>query len=269
MNYDFIKHSIQHDKVDTYISYLKKLEAAKDKSGRIVNWWFDKQEPQVFIELWNKCLQIGLPIDGDTVTINARGGVPALSFDYHAYRNIVLIKYPETVFDQQLVYSGDTFSFSKENGKVLYKHEISNPFDKDKQIIGAYAVIKNNTGEFIEFVHMEDIAKMKKTSNSSNIWETWFDRMVLKSVIKRICNVNFKDITKAMDTIDNEEYDLNKIELTDYDLKVYEAIEQAQSQDQLTTIYNENKGLVKDQKALIVKLSARKEQILKGNGKNI
>lgn len=250
MNYSIIKESTQSD---IYIAYLRKIESEKE-DGKLKNYWFPNQTEQVFIDLWNKCQSMGLDIDGDTVTITARGGIPMLSFDYHAYRNVVLRKYPETLFDQQLVYNGDDFSFRKESGKVIYSHTIANPFDTNKKIIGAYAVIKNSTGEFIDFVDMSDIEKMRKTSKMSNIWNAWLDRMVLKSVIKRICNVNFKDVVKDIDSIDNENYDLDKLGQSDYDSLVFKQIDSAKSYVELCAIYQREQGLVKDQKALIAKI---------------
>ena len=259
MNYELIKSEIKDVRADNYVSYLKKLESEKDKSGKVVNWWFKNCSEQIFIDLWNKAVDTGLYIDGDTVAITARGGTPMLSFDYHAYRNVVMFKYPETKFDQQLVYDGDNFSFRKESGKVIYSHTISNPFDTEKRIIGAYAVIKNSTGEFIDFVNMSDIEKMKKTSNMKSIWDSWLDRMVLKSVIKRICTVNFKDVVKALDTIDNENYDLEKLNQTDYDELVHEQVEKAGTYRELVEIYNKENGLVKNQKSLIAKISEVRE----------
>lgn len=250
MNYEVIKQAIRSD---SYISYLRRLESDKE-DGKLKNYWFANQTELVFIDLWNKCQFMGLCIDGDTVTITARGGVPMLSFDYHAYRNVVLLKYPETLFDQQLVYNGDDFSFRKESGKVIYSHTIANPFDTNKKIIGAYAVVKNSTGEFIDFVDMNDIEKMRKTSKMSNIWNAWLDRMVLKSVIKRICNVNFKDVVKEIDSIDNESYDLEKFNQTDYDSLVFKQIDSAKTYAELCGIYQREQGLVKDQKALIKKI---------------
>jgi len=55
------------------------------------------------------------------------------------------LAYPETKFDIGIVYKSDTFQFSKTDGSVVYQHEISNPFgQKDTDIIGAYAVVRNS-----------------------------------------------------------------------------------------------------------------------------
>jgi len=196
------------EQVSIFVSYLKKLES-EIKDGKKVNWWFGKIEKDEFADAFKKVASQGLFIDGDTITLNYRKKL-LITYDYHAYMNRILILYPETKFDFGLVHKGDTFTLRKESGKVIYKHEILNPFASNEDIIGAYGIIKNTKGEFVETLNLNDIAKMKQSSMMTYIWDKWYDRMVLKSVIKRICTIHFKDEIKIIDNEDNEMNDPNK-----------------------------------------------------------
>lgn len=197
--------------VAVYASYLDKLANEKDKDNQIKNPWFRYFKPEEKIAIYEKVSQTGVWIDGETVTLIYRKGV-SVNYDYSAYKNRVLASYPETQFDPQIVYEGDEFSFEKKNGRVIYTHKMKNPFKNDKKMIGAYCVIKNNRGEFVTQLTPADVAKMRSAAKSDFIWKAWEDQMWLKSVIKRACKLHFKDITGAMDKIDNEEnYDLEKL----------------------------------------------------------
>ena len=55
------------------------------------------------------------------------------AIDYHTYKNKLLEVYPESKIDIQLVFEKDNFSFSKENGKIIYQHKILEPFAKNKK----------------------------------------------------------------------------------------------------------------------------------------
>ena len=121
--------------------------------------------------------------------------------------------YPESVIDCQLVREGDEFDFSKESGKVIYTHKISNPFEK-KEIIGAYCIIKNKRGEFITILTKDDIDKHRKVAKTDYIWRQWFDEMALKTVVKKACKLHFADVYQNIEEVDNENYDLEKLVIT-------------------------------------------------------
>lgn len=245
-------------KVDIFISYVNNLKTELDKDGKIKNWWASKQSDLQYSDLFKRVYETGLFIDGDSVTITFRGKM-LVTYDYHAYKNKILSNYPETIFDFQVVYKDDAFSFRKESGKVIYSHKINNPFESKKVIIGAYGIIKNSKGEFIELLTMDDIQKMKNTSKMKNIWDAWYDRMVLKSVIKRICSVHFKDITKDIDSIDNL---LNDPERATVDELLLADIDKANTEKRLGEIYKFNIDNVDDKKQFIEILGKRKKEIL-------
>ena len=219
VNYNTIAAKLaNHDKdeVNRYINYLRFVESDKTRDGKSRNAWFAYVKEDQLIDIYNKVSIDGLSIDGETITIQYKGKL-IVSYNYQAYKNKVMKVYPESKFDIQIVNEGDVFSFRKESGRVLYSHEITDPFNKKPEIIGTYCIIKNSRGEFLETLNMTEIAKMKKVATTQNIWNEWFSEMILKSVIKRACKRHFRDITSNIDRIDNDNYDLEKLKEPEID----------------------------------------------------
>jgi len=265
MNREYIKKGLSdYDKVKVgvYLDYLSFLSTEKDKTKQLKNKWFQYQKDEAFISMYKKVAIDNLYIDGENITLTFKGKL-MVSYDYQAYKNKVLNVYPETKFDFGIVYEGDKFSFSKESGKVIYKHTMSNPFENNRTIIGAYGIIKNNRGEFIETLNVSEIDKIKSTAKTKTIWDKWFDRMVLKSIVKRICKIAFKDQFKNIEAIDNENYDLDKPLHSDLedDLTLKETIDSCETLDQLNMVYENNKDVVEDEKLFMEMLGAKKKQI--------
>ena len=264
MNYEIIKKELSaynQTHVQVFIKYLKHLETETDKQGKIKNYWFAKNvTEQNAIELFNKVALDNLYIDGETITLGYKGKL-LVTYNYQAYKNLVINAYPESAFDMQNVYKGDDFSFRKESGKVLYTHKINDPFSTKKEIIGTYCIIKNNRGEFLETLNMEEIAKMKKTATTTNVWDTWESEMILKSVIKRACKRHFKDIVRNVEAIDNENYDLELAELNEKDMEVREKIIKAKTREELGVIYNTNKNSFSNSVKLLELCQARIKEI--------
>lgn len=252
-----INQSFDNNKVDIFCSYVNRLKTEVDSQGKLLNYWAAKLPDDKFADAFKSVYSTGLFVDGDSITLTYRKKL-VITYDYHAYKNKILLSYPETIFDFQVVYEGDSFTFKKESGKVFYTHVMNNPFETKKEIIGAYGVIKNKRGEFIELINKDDIQKMRNTSKMKNIWNTWLDRMVLKSVIKRICAVHFKDVTKEIDTVDNEQNDPIRAE---FPPELLEIIDNAETIDELNKIYNANIKSVSDQKAFIDLLGKRKKEV--------
>lgn len=191
--------------VNIFYDYLIKLSI--DPKSNWVNLVHDQQ----LIIAYEKVSKTGLTIDGESVRLEYRAKTNEVyaSYDYHAYKNRVLVRYPETIFDIQVVHHGEEFTFSKENGKVHYKHNFGNPFLTNKQIVGAYCIIKNQRGEFIELINQDDIQKFRASAKTTSIWDAWLSEMVKKSVVKRACKTHFKDLVADIEEIDNENYDPN------------------------------------------------------------
>jgi len=250
--------SYDQNKVDIFIGYLKRLETEKDKEGKLIAWWFANITKDQFANAFRKVSENGLLIDGDSVSLNYRKKL-LITYDYHAYKNKVTLSYPETIYDFGLVYEGDKFSFRKESGKVIYSHTISNPFALNRKLQGAYGIIKNKRGEFLETLDVAEIEKMQNTSMMKNIWKQWYDRMVLKSIIKRICSVHFHDITKDIDSVDNE---TNEPERATINELIQKEIDEATTEAELTEIYKANISTIEDKESFIKILGAKKSEII-------
>ena len=128
-----------HDqsKVDAYIDYLEKILKAKDKDEKLKNPWMKYKKDEELISHFKKVAEDGLVFDGVHITLQSTG----VSYDYIAYKNKMLLIYPETLFDIALVYKDDKFKFEKQSGKVIYQHEMSNPFDQsEERIEGGYCI---------------------------------------------------------------------------------------------------------------------------------
>ena len=87
-----------------FISYIGKIETetVREKPNQLKNIWATKLKNEDYVELYNKVLSLGLYIDGETVTIMKRGKDVVFTFDYNAYKNRVIARYPNSLFDHQL-----------------------------------------------------------------------------------------------------------------------------------------------------------------------
>lgn len=260
MDYKKVSDSLsEYDKVNVeiYINYLKFIESEK-KNNAIKNTWFPYFKDDDAIDIYKKVAKDNVFIDGETITISNRGKI-IVSYNYQAYKNVLLNVYPESTFDMQVVYEGDDFSFFKESGKVIYSHRLKNPFATKKVVIGTYCIIKNSRGEFLETLDFDEIMKMRNIATTKNIWDEWFSEMVLKSVIKRACKRHFRDIVVNVEKLDNENYDLN---LVNVDSIVQTKIENATKFSELTKIYNENVNSVADKVNFIHLLGEKKQKLM-------
>lgn len=202
------KYEDRHDMVDTSILYVQKLMAQKKKNDRGVyvqtyNFQFD-----FILQSIAECIDNGFALDGVNYVITGnRMYMPT----YKAFKNKIYMVYPESVIDLQLVHEGDDFTVSKESGAVIYQHNIANPFSNDAPITGAYCVIKNKRGEFLELLNTNDYNAMRDGSKQPKLWDKWESEFFLKSVIKRACKRHFNDITSAIEEKDNQVIGLEEV----------------------------------------------------------
>ncbi len=187
--------------VERFVNYIWAELKAKKKGGGDKNPWM-KQRPDLFFsDSFKNVASMGLIFDGVHITVQKTG----ISFDYQAYKNKMLLAYPETVLDVDLVYEGDVFSFSKSSGEVAYDHSIVEPFARiDDKVIGGYCVVKNKRGEFLTILTRDDIDKHRKVARTDYIWKAWFVEMARKTLIKKACKQHFEDIFQDINTADNE-----------------------------------------------------------------
>ena len=203
------------NQVTNYCAYLQKLLTEKQKKGNewvIKNPWMSQRTDAFLIRMFNLVASDGLVFDGQDITLQSTG----VSYNYQAYKNKMFLAYPESVIDISLVHENDTFKFSKNSGKVEYLHDITDPFENDeKQLVGGYCVIKNKRGEFLTLLSKADIDKHRRVAKTDSIWKQWFHEMALKTVVKKACKQHFKDVYSNIETLDNENYDLEQLEYID------------------------------------------------------
>lgn len=197
------------ENIDAFASYcLRQLLEKDKKTGKDKNPFMKTKTAIALSNLFRRVGAEGLVFDGKHISLQNIG----ISYDYVAYKNKMLTAYPESKIDMSVVNEGDETKFSKDNGKIVYTHNVGDPFDDKKDIIGAYCIIKNSRGEFLTTLNKEDIAKHRKVAKTDYIWSAWFKEMVLKTVLKKACKYHFDDIFEGMNEIDNETIDLSKVE---------------------------------------------------------
>lgn len=185
--------------VDVSILYVQKKIAETDRAtGKPKN----KYPPDFLLQSIAECIDNGFALDGvNYVLTGNRMYMPT----YKAYKNKLYMVYPDTIIDLQLIREGDKYSFAKESGSVVYSHQIGDPFAiAEPKIIGAYCIIRNKRGEFLETLNASDYKAMRDSSKTPSTWDKWASEFWLKSVIKRACKRHFNDITSVIDEKDNE-----------------------------------------------------------------
>lgn len=192
--------------VERFAAYCQRLLVDKDKEGKLKNPWMQQKTAETLAALFKRVQAEGLVFDGKHITLQSTG----VQLDYVAYKNKMLLAYPETTFDLNVVREGDTFEFEQGNGKVTYSHKLANAFG-DKEIIGAYCVLRNSRGEFLTTLSRKDIDKHRAAAKTKNVWDTWFTEMAMKTVLKKATKYHFDDVFEALNEVDNEGIDLTQV----------------------------------------------------------
>lgn len=240
---------------EKFAAYCVSLATAVDKDTKeLKNPWMKFRTEQQLADFFRRVKKEGLVFDGKHVTLQNTG----ISYDYVAYKNKMLIAYPESLIDVALVYEGDEFMVQKESGTVKYEHLIKDPFAQtEEKVVGGYCVIKNKRGEFLTVMSPEDIKKCRIVAKTDSFWKKWFKEMALKTVIKKACKFHFDDIYKEMEEDDNENYNLENPLDIEVDWK--SEIDELKSVAELKAYYLKNKGRGK---AFDQYVKIRKEQLL-------
>jgi hypothetical protein len=197
------KSPAQVELVNTSILYVQKMIAMKTQDKQTQKWHAKYNFGADFLlQSIAECIDNGFALDGVNYVISGnRMYMPT----YKAFKNKLYMVYPDTVIDLQLIREGDEYKFAKESGAVIYTHNIADPFAAtEPKIIGAYCVIRNKRGEFLETLNRSDYQAMRDGSKNPKLWDTWESEFFLKSVIKRACKRHFNDITTALEEKDNE-----------------------------------------------------------------
>lgn len=193
----------QKVQVEQSILYVQKKIAEKKKDYNTGQYHVAYNfSPTFLLQSIAECIDNGFALDGVNYVIT---GNSMYMPTYKAYKNKIYMVYPESEIDVQLIREGDEYSFAKESGSVIYTHTIADPFTAvEPTILGAYCVIKNKRGEFLETLNTKDYMAMRDGSKQPKLWDKWASEFWKKSVIKRACKTHFNDITNAIDEKDNE-----------------------------------------------------------------
>ena len=249
------------EKVEQFAAYCCKLALEKDKnSGELKNEWINKLDAGKLATLFKRVAQDeGLFLDGVNITLTQRG----VQYDYKAYKNKIMLVYPESIIDVQLVYKDDEFSFKKQDGKIHYIHNIANPFEqKNEDIIGGYCVIKNRRGEFLTTLTKEEIDKHRKLAKTDRIWKDWIKEMSLKTVLKKGCSVHFSDIITNIEQMDNDT-NINIDNPLEIDVENKAKIDDIKTLEELKTFYDENKSKFGKNSAILKYITKKQEELRK------
>jgi hypothetical protein len=252
-----------NEKVERYVNYLNiatsEVYTSGQNKGQLKNPWIKQRTAEQLANYFKAVAMDGLEFDGIHITLQKTG----VSYDYVAYKNKMFLAYPESLIDLQLVYKDDSFKFSKESGKVVYRHEIANPFgSKESDIVGGYCVIKNKRGEFLTTLNKDDFEKHRKVAKTDFIWKNWFVEMCKKTLIKKACKTHFSDEYTNIETLDNTQYDLEQS--LDLPISVKEDLESISDIKDIAKYYKQNHGKYAGQIKDFIKACAdRKAEIVK------
>lgn len=227
--------------ITQFCKYIEHLKTAKNSKKEIINPWASSRTNEYYADCFKKVKKEGLLIDGKHISIQATG----ITYDYVAYKNKMLLVYPDSKIDIGIVYKGDTFNFRKEDGRVYYKHEMTSDFKReDIDIEGCYCIIKNIRGEFITLSSIREIKKAEAIAKQDFIWKKWFPEMAMKTTIKKAIKFHFEDIYSAIEEEDNKGYDTTKADI-ELPTELIEEITLATDEQVLKSIYDTNKGKFK------------------------
>jgi len=199
--YEYIKEKYSDKEAKIYYSYVSDL--IKDPKQKWSQW----KDENYFIIKYEQVKNDWLVLDWKHITLWYNG----ISYDYVAYKNKMLINYPESIIDINLVYEWDEFDFKKDNWKIVYHHTFANPFETwNDKIKGGYCIIKNTRWEFITLLSKKDFELHRQVAKTDYIWKAWFKEMCMKTLFKKAIKVHYDDIFQAVEEEDNNNYDLNK-----------------------------------------------------------
>lgn len=201
---------------DVSTTYYKNKDLRKCKKEQILQSVVD-------------CLNLGLSLDKrehaylvprpykNKQTKAIIGYSATLQIGWRGYIYKISQQYPDFNIDEiKFVRTTDEFSVETVNGSRCINHKIADPFDNNEQNIrGIYCTASYTKGtricEIAEFMSLAEITKIKSKSTMGNyIWKDWYEAMAKKSIIRKLCKINFASITKKMDDFDNQFFNLNK-----------------------------------------------------------
>lgn len=193
--------------VKNFADYVYKLQAEPK------NTWAISRQANIWADAFKKVANEWLWFDGVHITMQSTW----ISFDYIAYKNKMLLVYPESKIDINIVYQWDEFEYAKIDWVITYKHKYKNPFwNTNDNIIWWYCIIKNKRWEFITILTKDEFDKHRQVARWDFIWKNWYKEMCMKTLMKKSCKTHFFDVYQVIEEEDNTQYDLTKLRWTKY-----------------------------------------------------
>lgn len=83
----------------------------------------------------------------------------------------------------EIVKANDTFDY---NGPCSMPRHTMNPFGDRGDTVGVYCIAKTNEADYlIDLIGIEELKKIQSCAKQPAVWNSWFDEMAKKAVIKR------------------------------------------------------------------------------------
>jgi recombinational DNA repair protein RecT len=196
------------------VSILQKSD--RDKKSGVALW---DCTPRSIANAIRDSIQHGIPIDGRGLAYLVREKFEArFTPGYKGYINRVCEFNSTADFQVGMVFEGEEFSVSRENGVDSYHHNVNTPFpqgvDYKARLIGAYCYLSYTKGgryyAKLERISTEDINKIRSKARTDSVWNEWLSEQIIKTVVRRSTKIPFASVVASLDAIDNESYDLNQ-----------------------------------------------------------
>lgn len=196
------------------------VETAEDPSALLAC------SPRSIVNAALLAMQHNLPLDGRKLAFltprrnkHRNETCALLTPSYHGFEYVVRVRYPDFVGRAEFVFKDDEFELLRNDGIESYIHKPANPFnDKYETAQGLFYhyTYTDEVGKRHSIVYtlpMSEVQKSKSAANKKEIWNTWFYKMALKTIVRSALSAKFKTLVQPIEELDNEHFDLNSPEL--------------------------------------------------------
>ncbi len=189
---------VKHGKERLYDKIMSNFYfTCRKNASSAVSW-----SPASVVESLTKCCQWELVPDNIQACLIPYG--KELTFQ-PMYQGLLEMAYRTGVFKSivsNVVYEGDLFEYDL-GGDCYVKHQLDLK-GKRNVPLAVYADVRlSGGGRIVKVMTMPEINKIKNSAKTKNVWNSWFDPMCCKTVIKQV----FKLCPKSEDLSDLVAYD--------------------------------------------------------------
>lgn len=170
--------------------------------------------PDSIVQTMVDAARFRLMIDGRQLAhIVKYGNTATLQIGYRGYIAKIREHFDDADINVFPVYEGDTLEISGGDGFDRYTHKRGNPFaDGENGFQGIVAALyyKKGDREFQKVITMsaQEIGKVRKAAKQDYIWSAWFIEKAKAAAVKRICKLQFAEISilQEMLAFDNQRH---------------------------------------------------------------